>query len=194
MIYGNQKAIALAKGISNGRGYRDIISDMPYSVLLSHFNGAVIGDLHVIIIFTGEVKQTVRVTNIQISSIKAARSAFSGTYLPIAHQGGLEAYEFNANMNQAVPRLSRTKSGQAFPDFNIRLAAGEQSTVGINFTAFRGNFKWLLTVTYLVGTNVYRMVVRAPGGHPFAVTAPVRQYSVTYINSGFSGMQLKSKS
>ena len=199
--YGNQQAIALADAVNRGAGYRAIVSESSFGALLDRFDGAVVGDLHIDIVFTGMSQQTVRVTSIQIEPVESAAQALSGTYLPVAHQGGRSAYEFIANMDTRNPTLKRanstgaepSSSGQTFPDFNLQLKTGEQSTIGIDFRAARGRFKWFLKVGYLVGSHAYSLVVRAPRGLPFAVTGPARRYSVSYVDIPYVGLRLKSK-
>jgi hypothetical protein len=199
VTYGYQSAVALSAPEDNGVGYQEIVDGTSFATLLSRFPGAVVQDLHVDLVFTGQAKENVRITNILIDHVQGNPHPLAGTLIPVAHQGGQPYADFVVNMNEPDPSLVRTGengqssgSGETFPDYEIQLMPGEQDTIGVHFLATQGTFHWLLQVDYLVGTDSYTARVTAPGGGPFAVTGRAAKYAVTYIDVPFVGMQLQS--
>jgi hypothetical protein len=192
--YQSQAAVALGKPVNSGPGYAEIVGNLSYASLLKSYTGAVIGDLHVDIVFTNNTTQTIRVTELQISQLHASSQPFAGTFIPVAHQGGTTAFEFTADMDSPDPVIKPRSGGQPFPDFNLQIAPGEQDTTAVSFLADSGSFTWSLTVTYLIGTQSYKQRINQPGGQSFAVTAPAAKYSVEYQVVPFAGLQLVSPS
>lgn len=52
----------------------------------------------------------------------------------------ISAYQFTVDMNAADPVITRVHGRQKFPDFNVTLAPGEQTTLAIDFLAPRYSY------------------------------------------------------
>ena len=199
--YSDPPAIALDKPVRGGVGYAEIVGGLSdvagapesWSSFLAKNYGAPVGDLHADVTLTGQVSHGVRVTNIAIERDGSVSAPLSGTYIPIPHGGGEDAYRFSASMDAPNPVLRRLPSGETFPDFNVQLSQGEQVTLAIDFLASRYSSKWILRITYLVGTHAGHLDIREPNNQPFAVTAPAHNYKVSYVSNypAGSGYRLK---
>jgi hypothetical protein len=199
--YSDALAVALDKPISSGIGYAEIVGGLSdisgnsqtWDSFLARNYGAPVSELHADITFTGQARQGVRVTNIQVERVGPVRAPLSGTYIPIPHAGGQAAYRFSANMDAPNPVLTRLPSGQTFPDFNVQLSQGAQVTLAIDFFASRYSSRWILHVTYLIGAHTRYLDIREPNNQPFAVTAPAHSYKVRYVGNypTSSGYHLK---
>jgi hypothetical protein len=189
-VYSYGNAVALATGVSSGLGYADLLAgpsdsdpQNSWAGLLTRYDGAPIGALHVDFVLTGQDKTLVRVTNVQIQRVGPVMPPLSGTYIPIPHGGAQEAYQFTVNMDTPDPAITRTPNGQTFPDFNVQLAKGEQLTLSVNFLATHYSSRWVLLMTYLTGTRAHVLRVEAPNGQPFAVTGQAKRYKVMYTSN-----------
>lgn len=195
VAYGNTPGVGLPTALTSGSDYLALLGGQigdssaagfagrdDWESFLDRNRGAPVTEMHVDLVVTGEDSSPIRITNVRIVFTAAPLPNLTGTYIPLVHGGGQNSYNFIADLDSASPTIVGTAGQESFPDFNIELAAGEQSTLAIDFTANKHYYAWVLYVDYLKGTEKRSYKVTAPSGRPFTITGSATTYHATYTS------------
>lgn len=188
--YGDCNAFALPIRLLSGQQYAQLtttneFTDDQWSHFLLPLKGAPVGSVSIALTFSGLPDTTARITDVQIKPIGRPADAYSGSYIPLIHQGGGDnPYNFTVDLSKPNPKLEGMAGQQDFPGWQINVNQDLDSTVYVHFTAGTQAYAWDFVIDYDANGINKSTLVTQPGGGPFNLTGPSNTYDEVFQPDG----------
>lgn len=183
-------AFALPAVLPAGQSYAqlanaDEYTDAEWGQFLLPLRGSPVGTVSIVLTFSGVQGVATRITDIEVKQVGKPTSVYSGTFIPVPHQGGGDnSYNFAVDLSKPNPQLEGLNGQQNFPGFQINVNQNLDSTVDIDMTAGPHAYAWDFVVDYDVNGVGKSKQVTEPGGMPFTLTGRAPWYGEVFQSDG----------